>query len=110
MKLLFDQNLSPSLATKLSDLFPGSKYVGDVRLAKASDSQVWDYARKNHFTIISRDSDFSDHVEMLGYPPKFIWIRKENCSTKVIESILKENISDIRIFDQDTNRGILVLF
>ncbi len=110
MKLLFDQNLSPHLVTKLSKLFVGSKHVGDVGLAKASDSQVWEFARQNQFIVISKDSDFSDYIEMFGSPPKLIWIRKENCSTILIESILRENVSDIKLFEQDKDRGILVLF
>jgi len=94
---------------KLFDLFPGSKHVQDVRLDKASDAQVWTYALKNKFIIVSKDTDFSDRVEMLGYPPKIIWIRKENCSTKAIELILRESSLDIRHFEQDVDRGVLVL-
>jgi predicted nuclease of predicted toxin-antitoxin system len=30
MKLLFDENLSPNLPNRLSDLFPDSLYVRDV--------------------------------------------------------------------------------
>ena len=110
MKLLFDQNLSPALVFRLQDAFPGSKHVQDVGLACAPDVEVWDYAHKNKMTIISKDSDFADYVEMKGYLPKLIWIRKENCSTQVIESILRTYIEDIRIFEQDAERGILVLF
>lgn len=84
MKLLFDQNLSPYLITKLSDLFPGSKHVQDAGLDRASDIAVWNYALKHNFTIISKDMDFSDRVEISGYPPKIIWIGKENCSTVTI--------------------------
>ena len=107
MKLLFDQNLSPHLAMKLTTLFPGSKHVQDVGLDKASDDQVWMYASKNSFTIISKDADFSDRIEILGYPPKIIWIKKENCSTSAIESILRENYPYIKNFEQDRETGIL---
>ena len=110
MKLLFDQNLSPVLVKKLRDFFPNSKHVQDVRLAKALDAQIWTYALENKFTIISKDTDFSDRVEMAGYPPKVIWIRKENCSTKAIELMLRQNFADIKNFDQDLERGTLVLF
>ena len=110
MKLLFDQNLSPFLVKKLRDLFPGSKHVQEVGLSKASDTRIWTYALENDFTIISKDTDFSDRIELSGYPPKVIWIRKENCSTKVIELMLRHNVADIRNFDQDSDRGELVLF
>ncbi|MEI6233572.1 MAG: DUF5615 family PIN-like protein [Planctomycetota bacterium] len=45
MKLLFDQNLSPRLAVKLSDLFPGSAHVQALGLADVPDKSVWDFAR-----------------------------------------------------------------
>ena len=46
MKLLFDQNLSPSLTEALRDLFPGSLHVKDVALDSASDAAVWVYAKE----------------------------------------------------------------
>ena len=110
MKLLFDQNLSPVLAKKFRDLFPGTKHVQDVHLSKATDIQIWTYALENGFTIISKDTDFSDRVEVFGFPPKVIWIRRENCSTKGIEQMLRNNSQDIKNFCQDADRGALVLF
>jgi predicted nuclease of predicted toxin-antitoxin system len=40
VKLLFDQNLSPKLVVRLSDLFEGSRHTRDVGLAEASDREV----------------------------------------------------------------------
>jgi predicted nuclease of predicted toxin-antitoxin system len=40
MKLLFDQNLSPKLASRLADLFPGSSHVQTLGLDCASDDQI----------------------------------------------------------------------
>jgi len=41
MKLLLDQNLSPRLADRLTDLFPNSIHVQQVGLGKALDAVVW---------------------------------------------------------------------
>ena len=41
VKLLFDQNLSPRLATRLHDLFPDSSHVFWVNLDQAEDAEVW---------------------------------------------------------------------
>ena len=41
MKLLFDQNLSPRLVTRLTDIYPGSSHVFLLGLDKAEDSEVW---------------------------------------------------------------------
>ena len=43
MKLLFDADLSPKLAGRLDELFPGSTHVFDTGLARFTpDEQVWD--------------------------------------------------------------------
>ncbi len=39
MKLLFDANLSPDLAVRLSDLFPDSEHVARLGL-QASDTET----------------------------------------------------------------------
>jgi predicted nuclease of predicted toxin-antitoxin system len=47
MKLLFDENLSPKLPNRLSDLFPSSLHVRDVGMKATIDPIVWDYAKDN---------------------------------------------------------------
>lgn len=89
MKLLLDQNLSPRLVKALADLYPGSTHLQDAGLASASDEDVWDYALKNGYAIVSKDSDFNERVMVYGTPPKVIWIRRGNCTTREIEQILQ---------------------
>jgi predicted nuclease of predicted toxin-antitoxin system len=36
-----------------------------------------------------------------GFPPKVIWIRLGNCSTKTIESLLRDNYEAILSFEGD---------
>jgi len=45
MKLLFNENLSPKLPYRLSDLFPASLHVRDVGMKATVDVMVWDYAK-----------------------------------------------------------------
>jgi len=40
MKLLFDQNLSPTLVMRLADLFPDASHVQAIDLDCASDDRV----------------------------------------------------------------------
>ncbi len=70
MKLLFDENLSPRLATLLEEQYPGSIHVRDVGLASSTDREVWDYAKEYEFGIVSRDSDFHQRSLLEGAPPK----------------------------------------
>jgi len=81
MKLLFDRNLSPRLVNRLADLYPGSQHVSFIGLDQADDRTVWEYANQNDFTVVTRDSDFSELSVLRGFPPKIIWIRRGNCST-----------------------------
>ncbi|HIK30835.1 MAG TPA: DUF5615 family PIN-like protein [Oscillatoriales cyanobacterium M59_W2019_021] len=90
--LLFDQNLSPRLVTRLVDLYLGSAHVDALGLGTAPDRDVWEFARDRGFIIVTKDADFSELNVLLDTPPKVIWIRRGNCSTRHIEQLLRENI------------------
>lgn len=110
MKLLFDQNLSPDLVKRLADLYPDSDHVYHIGIDRVDDKELRDYARREGFVIVTKDSDFSDLCILLGFPPKVIWIRRGNCSTAAIESILRDHNDDIEVLRQDEVMGILTLF
>jgi predicted nuclease of predicted toxin-antitoxin system len=63
-ELLFDQNLSPSLARYFKDSVDVSMHVQDIELDTSDDNIVWEYAKSNHFTIITKDSDFNNIVSL----------------------------------------------
>jgi len=95
VRLLFDQNLSPRLVRLLADLYPESTHVRDVGLQSADDLAVWVYAREFGFIIASKDADFRQRSFLYGAPPKVIWIRLGNCSTRDIEALLRAFRSDL---------------
>lgn len=109
MKLLFDQNLSPKLARRLADLFPGSSHVQSVNLACADDDLVWDYARSNALTIVSKDADYNILSVLRGSPPKVIWLQLPNCTTTQVENLFRARFGDIDAFEQEPNVGTLAL-
>jgi predicted nuclease of predicted toxin-antitoxin system len=98
VKLLFDENLSPRLPAVLADLYPGSTHVHQCGLESADDSAVWQYAKDNGFTIVSKDSDFQDRSVLHGHPPKLIWLRAANCSSAEIENLLRTAQPTIKQF------------
>jgi len=98
MKLLFDQNISFRIIEKISNLFPESKQVRQIGLQDCKDSEIWEYAKKNNFVIITFDSDFYDLSMIKGIPPKIIWLRTGNTSTENILSILIKNFDLIKEF------------
>jgi len=91
MKLLFDQNISYRIISKLSDCFPNCKQVRELGLTNAEDIDVWDYARKNNFIIVTFDSDFYDISLINGCTPKIIWLRTGNLITNQIADLLRKN-------------------
>jgi len=61
VKLLFDENLSLRLPGVLADVYPGSAHVHECGLGRADDSAIWQYAKDNGFTIVSKESDFQKY-------------------------------------------------
>lgn len=110
MKLLFDQNLSPRLVNRLADLYPDSQHVSFLGLDQADDRTIWEYANQNDFTVVTRDSDFTELSILRGFPPKVIWIRRGNCSTNQIEEMLRSHYQDIIQFNENPNLGVLALY
>ena len=109
MKLLFDQNLSPKLVNRLSDLFPASNHVREVSLSESEDQIVWEFAAANHFTIVSKDSDFVQLSLLRGAPPKIIRLQVGNCTTERVESVLRTGFEAIDAFDLDPEASLLML-
>ncbi len=109
MKLLFDENLSPKLTSRLSDLFPNSIHVRDVGMNATIDPIVWNYAKDNDFMIVSKDADMHDLSLVYGNPPKVIWLRLGNCSTLQVETLLRRDFSAIQLFYEDETVSLLSL-
>jgi predicted nuclease of predicted toxin-antitoxin system len=89
--------------------FPESAHVRDLGLDRATDAEVWEHARGNGFVIVSKDSDFEQRSLLHGHPPKSIWLRVGNCSTKGIEDLLHRNVTVIREFGDAANESYMIL-
>ena len=98
MKLLFDQNISYRIVPKLSDCYPDSEQVRELGLTNAEDIDIWDYARKNNFVIVTFDADFFDIGIINGCPPKIIWLRTGNLTTNQIVDLLRKRLNQITDF------------
>ena len=109
MKLLFDQNISPSLVALLADLFPGSLHVREAGLERATDESVWQFALERGFAIVTKDSDFQERSQMAGSAPRVVWVRRGNCSTRDIEAMLRKNAPRIAALEQETGAEFLIL-
>jgi len=69
-----------------------------LNLAKASDDKIWDIARKDGYTIVTKDSDFNDISIINGFPPHIIWLRIGNSRLNATEQALRKNYKSIGLF------------
>lgn len=109
MKLLFDENLLPKLSRLLADLFPDSLHVRDVGMKATEDPTVWEYAKANDCMIVSKDADLHDLSLVFGNPPKVVWIRLGNCSTRQVKELLRKDFEVIKLFYEDAYVSLLSL-
>ncbi len=103
MKLLFDQNISFRIVKKIEDFLPNSSQVRLLGLENAKDTDIWEYAKNNDYTIITFDTDFYDLSLIKGTPPKIIWLRIGNTSTTSLIDCLKLNFELILEFIQNND-------
>ncbi len=76
----------------------------------ATDNPViWDYAKAGDFMIVSKDSDMHDLSLVLGNPPKVVWLRLGNCSTRQIAEFLRRDLDVITLFHNDDSLSLLAL-
>jgi predicted nuclease of predicted toxin-antitoxin system len=89
LKLLFDQNLSRKLVSRLVDIFPNASHVQFHELAEKTDTEVWEFAKLNDFCIVTQDADFAERSRLYGSPPKVVWLRCGNAPTNQVETLIR---------------------
>ena len=107
MKLLLDQNISYKLVKKIESIFPGTQQVRDLGLFNKPDRIIWEFAKKEGFIIVTFDSDFYDLSLTQGHPPKLIWIKSGNITTRNLQKLLNAKAPQIKNFDDDKELGCL---
>ncbi|MFN5442841.1 MAG: DUF5615 family PIN-like protein [Crocinitomicaceae bacterium] len=111
MKILLDQNISFKLVNKIKEIFDVVNHVKDFGLLDTKDIEIWNFAKNNNFSIISFDSDFFDLSLLYGHPPKIIWLRTFNQTSKNIEVMLNNFKYQIKEFlnENDDNSCLEIL-
>ncbi len=113
MKLLFDQNISYRIIDLISKDFPESNHVAKLGLHNKTDFEIWNFAKDNSYTIVTFDSDFNDFSTLFGSPPKVIWLRLGNSSTKNVSKVLLKKSGVIKSFvkaDLESSSSVLEIF
>jgi predicted nuclease of predicted toxin-antitoxin system len=109
VKLLFDANLSPALVKELDADFRESEHVRALGLQAAPDADIWERAKADAFTIVSKDTDFRELSFVKGHPPKVIWLDVGNAGTNQIVALIQREGHRITEFEQDGNASLLIL-
>lgn len=109
MNLLFDQNVSPKIVKQLKDIFPEAKQVRHLGLEDASDTDIFEFAKAHGYAVVTFDSDFVDINVLKGFPPKIIWLRTGNLTTKSILELIQKNVVVIQNFLHSEENEILEL-
>lgn len=111
MKILIDQNISYRLLARIESEFPNCFHVKDLDLMDAIDFQIFQYARQNDFDLIfTLDEDFNIIQLEHSIPPKIVWFRVGNCSTRILAQIVLDKAKIIRAFLIDSEAECLEIF
>jgi predicted nuclease of predicted toxin-antitoxin system len=100
VKLLLDEHLSPKLARRLQDIFPGTSQVDLLNLKGSGDQELYQYAGDHQYVMVSKDDDFYDLALSFARPPKVVILRVGNVTTSEIETILRGSVEVLNHFYQ----------
>ncbi len=109
MRLLFDEPVSERLIDSLADLFPESLHVRLIGAGGAPDSDIWDVAREHACLLVTKDEDFHRLSIVRGAPPKVVWIRLGNGTTRDVADLLRNHYRSILRFAEQEEATFLVL-
>ena len=107
MSFLVDENLSRHLCRLLAPAFPGSRHVAEFGLLSSDDEVIHARARAEGLALLSKDDDFRAIVDRLGPPPKLVFVRLGNATTRTIAAALIGRKEDIEGFLSAPPLGVL---
>ncbi len=84
IRILIDENLPATVSGKLDCVCVHATDLGP----QPTDKELWDYARREHWTLLSKDADFFEQLVLNGAPPKVIWLRTGNLRRAELEALL----------------------
>lgn len=91
-KYLIDVNLPYHFSLWNTEEFIHQKDIND----EWTDEQIWNYAKENNLTIITKDADFSHRIILSAPPPKVIHIRFGNLTFQELFKVLTDNWAEIQ--------------
>jgi len=110
MKLLLDQNLSYRMVKALISSYPESTQVRLLGMGESTDKEIWEYARKYGYTIVTLDADFHEYSVLWGGPPLIVWLKCGNQPRQIILNKLLDNREVIEKSAEDSNTWCVEIY
>lgn len=111
IKLLLDANLSWRLCRTLKQHFDDCLHVNQMGLpSPVKDNEIWDFARKADYLIVTNDEDFLDLIALKGFPPNVILLRTGNQTNSFVEALLIKHAGSIAMLASSNDYGLLELY
>ena len=102
MTLWLDAQLPPQLATWIQQaLTIKAIALRDLDLRDATDTAIFDAAKKANVVQISKDSDFVELVMRHGAPPKLIWLTCGKVSNAALQTLFNAKLLDAVLLSKD---------
>jgi predicted nuclease of predicted toxin-antitoxin system len=102
MTIWVDAQLSPSLATWITDTFGvPARAVRDLGLRESKDFPIFRAAREAGAIVLTKDADFPHLLQQHGPPPKVLWLTCGNTSNPSVREILTSTLpSALKLFEE----------
>ena len=95
MTLWLDAQLPPQLASWIQQTHTiHATALRDLGLRDATDSAIFDAAKKANVVLISKDSDFVELLMRHGTPPKLIWLTCGNVSNAALQTLFNAKLRE----------------
>ncbi len=88
---MIDVNLPSRFSVWAGEEYEYVVHIND----KLKDSEIWEYAKENTLTIVTKDTDFSDMIMMNNPPPKVIHIKIGNMKIKEFHQLISRIWQDV---------------
>ena len=64
------------------------------------DKNIWEYAKTNNLTIVTKDTDFADRIIIQTPPPKVIHIKIGNMKLKLFHDFISKHWGNIAVLSE----------
>jgi len=95
MIYLIDNQLPVGLVGHLQKHGLEATHVSQCGLDRASDAEIWGYAKSHNCVIVSKDEDFIHLSSKDPTGPAIVWIRLGNCRNLVLFAAVDTILSDL---------------